>query len=187
MAGYLITSDKKTNSPKSTNEIYSKKVGVILFFKYLYLSFNNSRKNIFAKMLGLNRRELEMEPKPKYVTCLNCIDGRAQLPVIQWIKSNYLVDFIDMITEPGMDGVLADENSNLDEILRKVNVSLEAHKTNKIFIVGHYGCAANQVDLKTHKVHIKRSVQRMKKIKPKCEVIGLWVENQELVELVIKK
>lgn len=51
--------------------------------------------------------------KPKYVTCLNCIDGRAQLPVIQWITLNYQVDYVDMVTEPGMDGILADEHSDL--------------------------------------------------------------------------
>jgi len=44
----------------------------------------------------------------KRAICLNCIDGRVQLPVIEWIKQNYGVDHVDMITEPGMDGFLAD-------------------------------------------------------------------------------
>lgn len=125
--------------------------------------------------------------EPKYVTCLNCIDGRAQLPVIQWITDNYQVDFVDMITEPGMDGVLADKNSNLDDILRKLDISREAHKTSEIFVVGHFDCAANPVDPQTHNTHIKLAVQCVKNLRPQCEVIGLWVDNQHSVKLIARK
>ncbi len=38
------------------------------------------------------------------------MDGRVQLPVINWILSNYEVKYADMITAPGMDGLLADSN-----------------------------------------------------------------------------
>lgn len=124
--------------------------------------------------------------EPKYATCLNCIDGRAQLPVIKWGTDNYPVDFVDMITEPGMNGVLANENSNLDDILKKVDISREVHKTTEIFVVGHYDCAANQVDKQTHIEHIKKAVQRLKNLRPQFEVVGLWVENQNSVELIVK-
>lgn len=125
--------------------------------------------------------------EPKYVTCLNCIDGRAQLPVIQWITLNHQIDFVDMITEPGMDGVLADKNSNLEDILRKLDISRDAHKTSEIFVVGHFDCAANPVGKHTHHEHIKQSVQRMKNLRPQCEVSGLWVENQHTVKLIARK
>ena len=42
----------------------------------------------------------------KRAVCLNCMDGRAQLPVIEWVKKNCDVEFVDMITEAGMDGFL---------------------------------------------------------------------------------
>ena len=57
--------------------------------------------------------------KTQFVTCLNCIDGRVQLPVIKWIMENYGVEYVDMITTPGMDGILSDETSNIDDILEK--------------------------------------------------------------------
>ncbi len=132
------------------------------------------------------RKGERLEMEPKYVTCLNCIDGRAQLPVTRWITDNYRADFVDMITEPGINGFLANENSNLNDILRKVDLSREAHKTTEIFVVGHYDCAANPVDKQTHIEHIKQSVHRMKNLRPQCEVIGLWVENQHSVELILK-
>ena len=45
------------------------------------------------------------------------MDGRVQLPVLTWLKSNYPVDFVDVITEAGMDGVLA-KQEDITEILR---------------------------------------------------------------------
>jgi hypothetical protein len=53
--------------------------------------------------------------KREFVTTLNCIDGRVQLPVIRWIMAYYEVKYTDMITAPGMDGILADKNSDILE------------------------------------------------------------------------
>jgi hypothetical protein len=125
--------------------------------------------------------------EPRYVTCLNCIDGRAQLPVIKWITRNHHVDFVDMITEPGMNGLLADENVNVDEILGKVDISRKAHNTSEIFVVGHFDCVANPVDTEIHCEHIQKAAERIKKLRPECVVTGLWVENQHSVELIVKK
>lgn len=125
--------------------------------------------------------------EPKYATCLNCIDGRSQVPVIKWITLNYPFDFVDMITEPGMDGKLADENFNIDEILIKVDISIEAHNSKDIFVVGHYDCAANPTDKKTHIKQIKLAVERIKDLRPQSKVIGIWVESQDLVEFILEK
>ena len=47
--------------------------------------------------------------KSEFVTCLNCIDGRVQLPIINWITTNYDVKYVDMITAPGIDGLMVDK------------------------------------------------------------------------------
>lgn len=36
----------------------------------------------------------------KFATAINCIDGRTQLPVIEWARKKYGVDYVDMITKP---------------------------------------------------------------------------------------
>ena len=36
----------------------------------------------------------------KFATSISCMDGRIQIPISQWIKENYSVDFVDTITEP---------------------------------------------------------------------------------------
>ena len=57
-----------------------------------------------------------------FATCLNCMDGRAQLPVINWIMENYDIKYVDMITEAGINGFLADEYLDISEILKKVRI-----------------------------------------------------------------
>jgi carbonic anhydrase len=122
--------------------------------------------------------------KREFVTCLNCIDGRVQLPVIHWIMANYEVKYIDMITTPGMDGILADRNSNIEDILEKVNVSREVHSTDYIFIVGHHDCLANPVKDETHKKQIIDAVDHIKELNSSCNVIGLWVDSKSMIKIV---
>lgn len=45
--------------------------------------------------------------KKVFGTALNCIDGRTQIPIINWMKENFGLDYVDLITEPGMDKVLS--------------------------------------------------------------------------------
>lgn len=122
--------------------------------------------------------------KSEFVTCLNCIDGRVQLPVINWILENYDVKYVDMITSPGVNGVLADKNSNVADIFEKLTFSNDGHSTDLIFIVGHHDCLANPVDDETHNEQIIRSVERIKESYLHCNVIGLWVDNEFNVQII---
>ncbi|MFA5271858.1 MAG: carbonic anhydrase [Candidatus Omnitrophota bacterium] len=115
-------------------------------------------------------------------TCLNCIDGRVQLPILHWIREQYQINFVDVITAAGMDGVLASQD-NIDEIIRSVNISVNINKSTRIFIVGHYDCRGNFVDEKTHREQLTKSVKRLKTYFPKLEIIGLWVNCNWQVEV----
>ena len=122
--------------------------------------------------------------KSEFVTCINCIDGRVQLPVINWILNNYDVKYVDMITSPGVNGVLADKNSDVADIFDKLTFSNDGHSTELIFIVGHHDCLANPVDDKIHNKQIVRFVERIKESYSHCNVIGLWVDNEFNVQIV---
>ncbi len=111
------------------------------------------------------------------------MDGRVQLPVLSWIKENYPVDFVDVITEAGMDAVLA-EQENIDEILRSIKVSVNINKSGRLFIVGHYDCRGNPSDQQTQHKQITNSVKRLKTHWPKHEIVGLWVNSDWQVEVV---
>jgi len=84
--------------------------------------------------------------KIRFGTALNCIDGRTQIPIIKWFKENSNVDYVDLITEPGVDKVLSQGNwAEIDRVKDKVIISINAHNSNIVAVVGHYDCAANPV------------------------------------------
>ena len=116
-------------------------------------------------------------------TCLNCIDGRVQLPVLHWIREQYHINFVDVITAAGIDGALASQD-NTDEIIRNINISIDVNKSVRIFIVGHYDCRGNHVDEKTHHEHIVKSVKWLQTHWPELEIIGLWVNSHWQVEVL---
>jgi carbonic anhydrase len=83
----------------------------------------------------------------RFGTAINCMDGRTQIPVIEWMRKRYRVSYVDMITEPGVDAVLAenDDTRTIESIKRKVRISTEKHGSRLIAVVGHYDCAGNPV------------------------------------------
>jgi len=113
------------------------------------------------------------------------MDGRVQLPVLYWIREKYNIDFVDVITEAGIDGVIAAQD-NIEKIVRSINISVNINKSVRIFIVGHHDCRGNSVNEETHREHIIEAVKRLKKYWPKLEIIGLWVDSYWQVEICDK-
>ena len=86
-----------------------------------------------------------MKEQYKFGTAINCIDGRTQQPVIDYIKQNYAVDIVDMITFPGANGIFSNELRYVEASLAKhsASISVEKHNSRIIAVVGHYDCAGN--------------------------------------------
>jgi len=110
----------------------------------------------------------------RFGTAINCMDGRTQIPVIEWMRKRYRVSYVDMITEPGVDAVLAenDDTRTIESIKRKVRISTEKHGSRLIAVVGHYDCAGNPVDMHTHLAQIQSAVERMASWGFKAQVSG---------------
>jgi len=115
----------------------------------------------------------------KFATAMNCIDGRTQIPVIEWMKEKYNVDYVDMITEPGVDGILAkgENKALIESIKRRVEISVSKHNSKVVAVAGHHDCAGNPVDEETHKKHILSAIEVVKSWGFDVEVVGLWVDN----------
>lgn len=121
----------------------------------------------------------------KFATALNCIDGRTQIPVINWMKENFNVDYVDLITEPGMDKVLSQGNWIESERLKeKVIISMTAHNSNVVAVVGHHDCAANPVSDCKHLHDIFSSTYVVKSWCLPVKVVGLWVDEFQCVHVV---
>ena len=110
--------------------------------------------------------------------CLACIDGRVQLPLIEWITQEAGVRHVDMITEPGVDGRLAvGPEGALEDALKKVRLSIEKNNACHIFVSGHHDCKGNPVDRDKHHDHIREAVEHIRRHIPDVPVTGLWVNE----------
>lgn len=124
-----------------------------------------------------------------FCTVINCMDGRVQLPVITYLKVRFQVDYVDNITEPGPDGILArgDDHTLLASILRRVEISLEKHQSQGVAVVGHADCAGHPVSHDAHLRDIRSACKWLKTRFPHVPVIGLWVNERWEVEEVAQE
>jgi hypothetical protein len=121
----------------------------------------------------------------KFATALNCMDGRVQEPVIKFLKEKYKVDFVDMITEPGIDRILAEGDKKiLEEIKNKIEISIKKHGSKVVAIVGHTDCAGNPVGKRKHLRQIRKGKEILKSMNIESEILGLWVNEKWEVEVV---
>ena len=119
----------------------------------------------------------------KFATSVSCMDGRIQIPLTKWIKENYSVDYVDTITEPGVDKTIT-ENSVFESIKTKVSISINAHKSELVVLSGHYDCAANQVSNEDHIELIKKGIEVISSWNLGTKVIGVWVDDSWNVNTV---
>jgi hypothetical protein len=114
------------------------------------------------------------------------MDGRVQLPVIEYLQERFNVDYVDSITEPGSNLILAQQiNINIVEsIFNRLKISIDRHGSVGIAVVGHYDCAGNPALKQEQTIHTLEAVRCVKHKYNDFEVIGLWVdENWKVSEL----
>ena len=115
-----------------------------------------------------------------FATAISCIDGRVLQPVTEFLKKKYKVDYVDAITEPGTDGILAANQDKIaiESIKRKIGISTGRHGSKHIAVAGHHDCAGNPVDKETHLANIRSAIKAVKAWDVKAEIIGLWVDDK---------
>ena len=114
-----------------------------------------------------------------FATAINCMDGRVQIPIIEYLKHTYRVEYVDMITEPGPNKILADNDDKIliMTIKKRVVISTDRHKSKLIAIVGHCNCAGNPADKDAQLAQITFAVNTIKLWNLNAKVIGLWVDE----------
>ncbi len=123
---------------------------------------------------------------PTFGTVINCMDGRVQEQVNEYLKNRFGVEFIDVITRPGPDGLLAagSNKGDIQNLLKMVDVSVIKHGSVKIAVTAHHDCAGNPVSKEEHLAHLDKSADFLSAKYPRCEIIKLWIgENWEVEEL----
>lgn len=122
----------------------------------------------------------------KFATAINCIDGRVQLPVIEYLKRKYRVDYVDNITEAAPVKVLGECTNELQikNIQHRLMISTEKHKSEHVAVVAHHDCAGNPVEKETQLEQLRKSMDVIRYWGFKGFIIGLWVdENWQVNEI----
>jgi carbonic anhydrase len=117
----------------------------------------------------------------KFATSISCMDGRIQIPLNGWIQKNHSVDYVDTITEPGVEKKLT-QNIDVEQIKSKAEISIFKHKSDLIIVSGHHDCAGNPVSKDEHISQIKESIEIIKSWNFPVRVLGVWVNDQWEVE-----
>ena len=122
----------------------------------------------------------------RFGTAINCIDGRTQEPVIDFMKEKYDIDGVDMVTFPGVDGIISSsENSDKIALLRNaVSISIEKHRSRIIAVVGHFDCAGNPGNREHHYVNIRSAVHEVTSWNFPAHVFGFYVNEKQQIEEV---
>ena len=122
----------------------------------------------------------------RFGTAINCIDGRTQEPVIDFMKEKYDIDGVDMVTFPGVDGIISrPENSDEVALLRNaVSISIEKHRSRIIAVVGHFDCAGNPGNREHHYAHIRSAVNEVTSWNFPAQVFGFYVNEKQQIEEV---
>ena len=121
-----------------------------------------------------------------FCTAINCMDGRVQLPVIRYLQQRFGVDYVDTITEPGPNRILAERTNSalVQSILARLNISVEKHGSRGIAVVGHHDCAGNPASREEQVQHLAQAVEFLRGQYANMEIIGLWVNERWQVEEV---
>jgi len=122
----------------------------------------------------------------KFATAINCIDGRVQASVAEFVRKSYNVDYVDMITTPGPDKVLSEfvDTNEIESIKAKVLISCNKHASKLIVIAGHDDCAANPCAEEAHLQQVRKAMENIKKWNLNVEIYGIWVNKDMKASLI---
>jgi len=121
-----------------------------------------------------------------FCTVINCMDGRVQLPVNEYLRRELSVDYVDTITEAGPVRILAQEQHSAlaDSILARVDISINKHKSEVVAVIAHYDCAGNPVEKDVQLEQLESAIKFLDDKYPDVKIFGLWVDFDWNIEQI---
>ena len=122
----------------------------------------------------------------KFVTAVTCMDGRIQEHVNKYLKDRFNVPYVDTITEPGPNRILADNTnvSVIENIEKRIGISVKHHGSKWIVLVGHEDCAGNPVSKTEQITHIEKGLEVIRAMDFDARLIGIWVDLDGTIEVL---
>ena len=96
------------------------------------------------------------------------------------------MDYVDSITEPGPNLVLAKQidKTLVQSIITRVQISIEKHFSMAMAVVGHYDCAGNPASKEEQLQHLVDAIRFLRQQYGEITIIALWVdENWQVNEI----
>jgi hypothetical protein len=117
------------------------------------------------------------------------MDGRVQLPVIEYLRRRLGLPYVDSITEPGPILSMSEDPTGevARSILRRVTRSIEKHGSHVVAVVAHYDCGGNPAVESAQREQLAKSVDLLAEQFPSVTIIGLWVNEQWRVSEVTNR
>jgi hypothetical protein len=114
-----------------------------------------------------------------FCAVVNCMDGRTQLPVIEYLKQRFNTDFVDSVTEPGPNLIVAERTPPhlFDSIIARLRISTGRHRSKAIALVGHHDCAGNPSNYRSQLAQLSKGIAVLKAEFPDAEIVALWVDE----------
>lgn len=110
----------------------------------------------------------------RFATMFTCIDGRIQRPLNEWVKSHLDVEYLDTITEPGPEAMLATTGEQcLTALVEKVEVSRRAHGSVTLVVAAHTDCAGNPVSDDEHRNQLRQALARLSDRLPATRILAV--------------
>lgn len=119
-------------------------------------------------------------------TVLECMDGRPQRRVADYLMTSFGIRYVDTITTAGTVKHLASDTDQTAILLANLAISVDKHGSRHIAVVAHADCSGNPVPAKTQRDQIVRSTERIRHMYPDAEVVGLWLNEHWIVEKVAR-
>lgn len=122
-----------------------------------------------------------------FCTAINCMDGRTQLPVNDYLRERLGVDHVDTITDPGPVRILTQEPNGepAKSILRRIYIPVNKHGSRCIAVVAHHDCAGNPAPEQQQKDHLHPAIQFLRRRYRAVQLLGLWVDSNWSVSPII--
>jgi carbonic anhydrase len=113
-----------------------------------------------------------------FCTAINCMDGRTQLPVNDYLRKRLNVKYVDTITEAGPVRILGDEpdSSLATGILDRLDISTNKHGSTCIAVVAHHDCGGNPASKEIQMGQLDRAVRFLAARYPHLRILGLWLD-----------
>lgn len=107
------------------------------------------------------------------------MDGRIQEAVRKFMTQKFGVEYVDMVTEPGPSKILAEHTNTaiVENIEKRVAISVEHHGAKAVAIVAHFGCAGNPVTKEEQIEHLRQAKKTVEEFGFAVPVVLLWVEG----------